>query len=90
MNRRRHMSFVLSRGNSTTVQTEGDNVFDFQERVQHLEKQLKEMERQKEKELNALRKEKRDLIHTNQAVRGIKICFLPFKFYFLELIQCQN
>ncbi|XP_074539582.1 uncharacterized protein phldb3 isoform X2 [Halichoeres trimaculatus] len=39
-----------------------------QERVQHLERQLKEMERQKEKELNALRKEKRDLVHTNQTV----------------------
>ncbi|CAJ1062794.1 pleckstrin homology-like domain family B member 3 [Xyrichtys novacula] len=39
-----------------------------QERVQHLEKQLKEMERQKEKELNALRKEKRELVHTTQAV----------------------
>ncbi|XP_034554188.1 pleckstrin homology-like domain family B member 3 [Notolabrus celidotus] len=39
-----------------------------QERVQHLEKQLKEMERQKEKELNALRKEKRELVHTTQTV----------------------
>ncbi|XP_041649915.1 pleckstrin homology-like domain family B member 3 [Cheilinus undulatus] len=39
-----------------------------QERVQHLERQLKEMERQKERELNALRKEKRELVHTSQTV----------------------
>ncbi|XP_030248824.1 pleckstrin homology-like domain family B member 3 isoform X3 [Sparus aurata] len=39
-----------------------------QERVQQLERQLKEMEREKERELNALRKEKRDLVHTNQTV----------------------
>lgn len=36
-----------------------------------MERQLKEMEREKERELNALRKEKRDLVHTNQTVRGI-------------------
>ncbi|XP_023131966.2 pleckstrin homology-like domain family B member 3 isoform X2 [Amphiprion ocellaris] len=39
-----------------------------QERVQQLEKQLKEMEREKERELNALRKEKRELVHTTQTV----------------------
>ncbi|XP_026226792.1 pleckstrin homology-like domain family B member 3 isoform X2 [Anabas testudineus] len=39
-----------------------------QERVQQLERQLKEMEKEKERELNALRKEKRELIHTNQTV----------------------
>lgn len=39
-----------------------------QERVQQLERQLKEMEREKEKELNALRKEKRELVHTTQTV----------------------
>ncbi|XP_036931683.1 pleckstrin homology-like domain family B member 3 isoform X1 [Acanthopagrus latus] len=39
-----------------------------QERVQQLERQLKEMEREKERELNALRKEKRDLVHTTQTV----------------------
>ncbi|XP_035528349.1 pleckstrin homology-like domain family B member 3 isoform X2 [Morone saxatilis] len=39
-----------------------------QERVQQLERQLKEMEREKERELNALRKEKRELVHTNQTV----------------------
>ncbi|KAK2844925.1 hypothetical protein Q5P01_011584 [Channa striata] len=39
-----------------------------QERVQQLETQLKEMEREKERELNALRKEKRELIHTTQTV----------------------
>lgn len=36
-----------------------------------MERQLKEMEREKERELNALRKEKRELVHTNQTVRGI-------------------
>ncbi|XP_070823379.1 pleckstrin homology-like domain family B member 3 isoform X1 [Chaetodon trifascialis] len=39
-----------------------------QERVQQLERQLKEMEREKEKELNALRKERRELVHTSQTV----------------------
>ncbi|KAM3872943.1 pleckstrin homology-like domain family B member 2 [Diretmus argenteus] len=39
-----------------------------QERVQQLDRQLKEMEREKERELNALRKEKRDLRHTAQMV----------------------
>ncbi|XP_041797529.1 pleckstrin homology-like domain family B member 3 isoform X1 [Chelmon rostratus] len=39
-----------------------------QERVQQLERQLKEMEREKERELNALRKEKRELVHTSQTV----------------------
>ncbi|KAM9309807.1 uncharacterized protein phldb3 isoform 2-T2 [Pholidichthys leucotaenia] len=39
-----------------------------QERVQHLEKQLREMEREKEREMSALRKEKRELIHTTQVV----------------------
>ncbi|XP_068426430.1 pleckstrin homology-like domain family B member 3 isoform X2 [Clinocottus analis] len=39
-----------------------------QERVQQLQRQLKEMEREKERELNALRKERRDLVHTNQTV----------------------
>ncbi|XP_038163081.1 pleckstrin homology-like domain family B member 3 [Cyprinodon tularosa] len=39
-----------------------------QERVQQLEKQLKEMEKEKESEMNALKKEKRDLIHATQMV----------------------
>ncbi|XP_041843392.1 pleckstrin homology-like domain family B member 3 isoform X2 [Melanotaenia boesemani] len=39
-----------------------------QERVQQLEKQLREMEKEKERELNSLRKEKRELIHTSQTV----------------------
>lgn len=43
----------------------------FQERVQQLERQLKEMEKEKERELNALRKEKRELVHTTHTVRGI-------------------
>ncbi|XP_044064266.1 pleckstrin homology-like domain family B member 3 isoform X2 [Siniperca chuatsi] len=38
------------------------------ERVQQLERQLKEMEREKERELNALRKAKRELVHTTQTV----------------------
>ncbi|XP_078478196.1 LOW QUALITY PROTEIN: pleckstrin homology-like domain family B member 3 [Lampetra planeri] len=39
-----------------------------QERVQQLETQLMDMEKEKESELNALRKEKRDLMHTTQTV----------------------
>ncbi|XP_071782709.1 pleckstrin homology-like domain family B member 2 isoform X2 [Centroberyx gerrardi] len=39
-----------------------------QERVQQLDRELKEMEREKERELNALRKEKRELLHTTQMV----------------------
>ncbi|XP_034409813.1 pleckstrin homology-like domain family B member 3 isoform X2 [Cyclopterus lumpus] len=39
-----------------------------QERVQQLQSQLKEMDREKERELNALRKERKDLVHTNQTV----------------------
>lgn len=39
-----------------------------QERVQQLERQLKEMEREKERELSALRKEKRELIQSSQTV----------------------
>ncbi|XP_030214449.1 pleckstrin homology-like domain family B member 3 isoform X1 [Gadus morhua] len=37
-----------------------------QEHVHHLERQLKEVEREKERELNALRREKRDLLHATQ------------------------
>ncbi|XP_031169818.1 pleckstrin homology-like domain family B member 3 isoform X1 [Sander lucioperca] len=39
-----------------------------QDRVQQLERQLREMEREKERELNALRKERRDLVLTSQTV----------------------
>ncbi|KAM4600904.1 uncharacterized protein phldb3 isoform 2-T4 [Polymixia lowei] len=39
-----------------------------QEKVQQLERQLKEMEREKERELNALREEKRGLLHTSQMI----------------------
>ncbi|XP_071376439.1 pleckstrin homology-like domain family B member 3 isoform X2 [Centroberyx affinis] len=39
-----------------------------QERVQQLDRELKEMEREKERELSALRKEKRELLHTTQMV----------------------
>ncbi|XP_076004537.1 pleckstrin homology-like domain family B member 2 isoform X2 [Genypterus blacodes] len=43
-----------------------------QERVQQLERQLKEMEREKERELNTLRKERRELLHTTQMARKEK------------------
>ncbi|XP_018555345.1 pleckstrin homology-like domain family B member 3 [Lates calcarifer] len=43
-----------------------------QERVQQLERQLKEMEKEKERELNALRKERRELVHTTQTVHKEK------------------
>ncbi|KAM8869858.1 pleckstrin homology-like domain family B member 3 isoform 2-T3 [Spinachia spinachia] len=39
-----------------------------QERVQQFQSQLKELQREKERELNALREERRDLVHTNQTV----------------------
>ncbi|XP_029958309.1 pleckstrin homology-like domain family B member 3 isoform X2 [Salarias fasciatus] len=39
-----------------------------QGRVEQLEKQLKEMEREKERELNCLRKERRELVQSNQTV----------------------
>lgn len=42
-----------------------------QEQVQRLERQLRDMEKEKEREMNALRKEKRELIHT-QMVRKDK------------------
>lgn len=51
--------------------SERNYLLDFQERVQHLERQLKEMENEKERELSALRKEKRELVHTSQMVRWI-------------------
>lgn len=53
------------------VHTDGNYAVNFQERVQQLQRQLKEMEREKEREMNALRKERRDLVHTNQTVREI-------------------
>ncbi|XP_071326048.1 pleckstrin homology-like domain family B member 3 isoform X2 [Trachinotus anak] len=43
-----------------------------QERVQQLERELKEMEWEKERELSALKKEKRELIHTTQTVHKEK------------------
>ncbi|XP_054596948.1 pleckstrin homology-like domain family B member 3 isoform X2 [Nothobranchius furzeri] len=42
-----------------------------QERVQQLERQLREMEKEKERELNSLRKEKRELLHTSQTAREV-------------------
>ncbi|KAL4593477.1 hypothetical protein GN956_G26616 [Arapaima gigas] len=39
-----------------------------QERVLQLEKQVKEMEREKDKELNALKQERRELLHTSHRV----------------------
>lgn len=58
------MPFLLRRGPA-----DGRRDVSFQERVQQFQSQLKEMEREKERELNALRKERRDLVHTNQTVR---------------------
>ncbi|KAA8591821.1 hypothetical protein FQN60_017195 [Etheostoma spectabile] len=55
-----HMENEISR------QQHGINIA--QDRVQQLERQLREMEREKEKELNALRKERRDLVLTSQTV----------------------
>nr|XP_020445908.1 pleckstrin homology-like domain family B member 3 isoform X2 [Monopterus albus] len=43
-----------------------------QEQVEQLERQLKEMEQEKDRELSALRKERRDLIHTTQSVHKEK------------------
>lgn len=55
-----------------TVHTDGNYVLNFQEKVQQLERQLQEMEKEKDRELNALRKEKRELVHTTQTVRWIE------------------
>lgn len=68
MNHIQHMTFLLRRRNHTAVHTEGNHVLTFQERVQQLERQLKEMERERERELNALRKEKKELVHTTHTV----------------------
>ncbi|KAG7283348.1 hypothetical protein CRUP_000874 [Coryphaenoides rupestris] len=38
------------------------------ERIHQLERQLKEVEREKERELSALRRERRDLVHKNQMI----------------------
>ncbi|XP_058504179.1 pleckstrin homology-like domain family B member 3 isoform X2 [Solea solea] len=43
-----------------------------QERVQQLERQLKEVQRENERELNALRREKRELLHKTQTVHKEK------------------
>ncbi|XP_010866557.2 pleckstrin homology-like domain family B member 3 isoform X2 [Esox lucius] len=43
-----------------------------QERVQQLEKQLKEMERERDREMNALRKQRRELLHTTHKVLAEK------------------
>lgn len=72
--KRRQRTRLLLR-NHMAVHTEGDHALNFQERVQQLERQLKEMEREKERELNALRKEKREAIHTSQTVRETMIAW---------------
>lgn len=73
------------------VDAEGDYVLNFQERVQQLERQLKEMEREKERELNALRKEKRELVHTNQTVGGIyDIMDYHYYYYYCYLTTNSN
>lgn len=71
------------------VHTEGNCVLNFQERVQQLDRQLKEMEREKERELNALRKEKRELIHTSQTVRGIYDT-VDYHYFYCYLKQRQG
>lgn len=54
---------------------EWKHVVNFQDRVQQLERQLKEMEREKERELDSLRKEKRELIHTARMLRSPRADF---------------
>lgn len=71
MNHPQHMTCIFKRRNRMAIHADRNHVLNFQERVQELERQLKEMEREKERELNALRKEKRELIHTTQTVRCI-------------------
>ncbi|KPP57622.1 hypothetical protein Z043_124633 [Scleropages formosus] len=48
-----------------------------QERVHQLEKQVKEMEREKDKELNALRQERRELLYTSQRESTRELVSLP-------------
>lgn len=64
----RTWAFFLQRRNHMAVHTDGNSCLNFQERVQQLEEQLREMEKEKERELSALRKEKRELVHTTQMV----------------------
>ncbi|KAJ3597356.1 hypothetical protein NHX12_000884 [Muraenolepis orangiensis] len=54
------------------------------ERVHHLKRQLKEVEREKERELNALRREKRDLVHTQ--MRNLPL-FLALNFYLRAQVE---
>ena len=69
MNQIQQTRFLMRRRNRTAVHADGNSAVTFQERVQQFERQLKDMEREKERELNALRKEKRELVHTSQTVR---------------------
>lgn len=71
MNPMQHTRRLLRSRNCMEDFSERNYLLDFQERVQHLERQLKEMENEKERELSALRKEKRELVHTSQMVRWI-------------------
>lgn len=65
MNPTQRMPFILRKRDHVAGHADdGDHVVNFQERVQQFQSQLKEMEREKERELNALRKERRDLTHT--------------------------
>lgn len=77
MNQPQHMTFRLRKQNHMAVHADGNYSLNLQERVQHLERQLKEMEKEKERELNALRKEKRELIHTTQT----QVRRFPLKFF---------
>lgn len=72
------------------VYADWNYVFNFQEKVQQLERQLKEMEREKERELNALRKEKRELIHTTQTVRWINNIVEYCYIYHWYMVHVRN
>lgn len=56
--------------NNPIFSAQSNYILHFQERIQQLENQLKEIESEKERELNDLRIEKRELIHTSQMVRA--------------------
>lgn len=70
MNQLQHVTLSRRTGSHMPARTDGNDCLNFQEQVHRLERQLRDMEKEKEREMNALRKEKRELIHT-QMVCGI-------------------
>lgn len=72
--------FWGGRNRVVAVHADVNYVLHFQGRVQQLERQLKEMEREKEKGLNALRRERRELFHTTQTVRWL-VCMVDCPYY---------